>query len=328
MTVVPSLSISTLGTTSIERFLDFYEGQLGMQASPIETLGGTSFEGHWSLPPGSTARAVLLSVGGSPVGRVLGLQFSAPKPLRLTDGSRGPFIGYWNLNFYVDRIVEACADLEARGFRFWSKPTQHAVAGGAGAPVEAIFLGPDDVAINLVQLDDRPGSTIGEIHRETAHLPRSRTGYSQVATSPHATRDIESAARFYRDVLGMWPSIDAILESPAVNAMTGRPSDARTRVIWLRGSHPYGKIALSQPLNYELVDRARNAAAPAIGYLAQGFAVTDLDAALGRAAACGAARLGEPQFLDLPGGLCLRTALLRAPGSGALVQLFEQKDDA
>ena len=323
-----SIAISVLGTASIERFLEFYRGELGMQASPVETLGGESFERHWNLPAGSTARAVLLSVGGSPVGRVLGLQFSAPNPRRLTDGSRGPFIGYWNLNFYVDRIVEACDELEARGFRFWSKPTQHAVAGGAGAPVEAIFLGPDDVAINLVQLDDSPGSAIGEIWRETAQLPRTRTGYSQVATSPHATRDIEASARFYRDVLGMWPAIDAILESPAVNEMTGRPRDARTRVIWLRGSHPYGKVALSQTLNYALVDRAHEAAAPAIGYLAQGFAVADLDAALVKAAACGAVSLGVPQALDLPGGLRLRAALLRAPGSGALVQLFEQKDDA
>ncbi len=321
-----SIAMSVLGTESIERFLEFYEGQLGMQASPIETLGGPFFERHWGLPPGSTARAVLLSVGGSPVGRVLGLQFSAEHPRPLTDGSRGPFIGYWNLNFYVDRIVEACAELEARGFRFWSKPTQHAVAGGAGAPVEAIFLGPDDVAINLVQLDDRPGSAIGEIYRETAHLPRSRTGYSQVATSPHATRDIEASARFYREVLGMWPAIDAILESPAVNEMTGRPPDARTRVIWFRGQHPYGKVALSQTLNYELVDRARDAAAPAIGYLAQSFAVADLDAARRAAAACGAAGVSAPGELSLPGLGRVRAALLRVPGSGALAELIEQKD--
>ncbi len=321
-----SIGIAILGTASLERCLDFYAGQLGMDASAVAALGGAAFERHWGLPAGSTARAALLSVGGSSVGRVLAIEFDSPHARRVSDGTRGPFIGYWNLNFYVDEIEAPCRALAAQGYTFWSKPVRHAVAGGGGAPVEAIFLGPDQVAINLVELDGAPGSPIEAIWRETRELPRSRLGFSQVATSAHATRDVAAAARFHREVLGMWPAVDAVLDSPAANELTGRPREARTRVIWMRGDHPYGKVALSEPLNYTLVDRASDVVAPAIGYLAQSFPVADLELAMDRAAQCGAPVLGEPEDLELPGGLRLRACLLRAPGSGALLQLTQEAD--
>jgi catechol 2,3-dioxygenase-like lactoylglutathione lyase family enzyme len=323
VTAASSLGVAILGTASLDAFVDFYGGQLGMEPSAVVRLEGPAFERHWNLAAGSQARAVLLSVAGSPVGRVLGLEFEAGPVAAISAGIRGPFIGYWNLNFYVDDIEESCRRLAARGFRFWSRPVRHTVGESAGAPIEAIFEGPDGVAINLVQLDAAPGSPIEAIWRETRAIARSPRGFSQVATSAHATSDLDAAARFYREVLGMHAAVDAVLESAAVNELTGRPRDARTRVLWMRGDHPYGKVALSQPLNYTLPDRAAAAAAPATGYLAQGFAVPDLAAALVEAQACGAPLVGAPVELALPGAGAPRCALLRVPGSGALVQLLE-----
>ncbi|NBU26310.1 MAG: hypothetical protein EBS39_11995, partial [Gammaproteobacteria bacterium] len=144
-----ALSVAVVGTESLARFTDFFGGRVGLDATPEVTVGGDAFERHFALPPGSTARAVLMSLGGSPVGRVLGLQFDAPQRRRVSDGRPGPFVGYWNLNFYVDDIRATCAALEADGCAFWSRPVSHAMAGDAGAPVEAIFVGPDGVAINL-----------------------------------------------------------------------------------------------------------------------------------------------------------------------------------
>ena len=316
--------MAIVGTASIDAFVGFYAGELGMDASPVAELGGEAFEHHWGLPPGSRARAVLMSVGGSEVGRVLGLEFAAGERRWIADEARGPFIGYWNLNFYVDGIVDTCARLAARGYRFWSRPISHEVGQGAGAPIEAIFLGPDRVAINLVELGGATGSTVAELRQETAGLPRSRTGFSQVATTAHATRDIEAALAFHRDVLGMRPTIDTVLESPAVNELTGRPREARTHVVWMRGDHPYGKVALSQPLNYTLADRASATRAPAIGYLAQGFAVADLPRALATAAALGATAFAAPGVVQLAANLQVTAALLCSPGSGALVQLVQR----
>lgn len=316
-----ALGMAIVSTASLERFADFYRDELGMDASPEVELGGAGFERHWNLAPGMRARALLMSVGGSSVGRVLGLEFHAPRRDWIADETRGPFIGYWNLNFYVDDIVTACARLAARGHVFWTRPTAHSVGAGAGAPTEAIFLGPDRVAINLVELGGDANSTVDELRREIADLPRSRSGFSQVATTAHATRDLEAARAFHAEVLGMRVTIDTVLESAAVNALTGRPRDARTRVVWMRGAHPYGKVALSQPLNYALVDRASATAAPAIGYLAQGFEVADLPGAVAQSLRLGARLLSDVQELEIAPGLRAAAALLRAPGSGALLQL-------
>ncbi len=204
---------------------------------------------------------------------------------------------------------------------FWTRPLAHSVGAGAGAPTEAIFLGPDRVAINLVELGGDANSTVDELRREIAGLPRSRSGFSQVATTAHATRDLDAALAFHVEVLGMHATIDTVLESAAVNALTGRPRDARTRVVWMRGAHPYGKVALSQPLNYALVDRASTTAAPDIGYLAQGFEVPDLPRAVAHAVRLGATLLSDVQELELAPGMRAAAAMLRAPGSGALLQL-------
>jgi catechol 2,3-dioxygenase-like lactoylglutathione lyase family enzyme len=316
-----ALGMAIVSTASLERFVGFHRDELGMDASPVADLGGAAFERHWNLPPGTRARAVLVSVGGSDVGRVLGLEFLAPRRRFIADETRGPFIGYWNLNFYVDDIVSACERLAARGHVFWTRPLAHSVGAGAGAPTEAIFLGPDRVAINLVELGGDANSTVDELRREIAGLPRSRAGFSAVATTAHATRDLEAALAFHVEVLGMHATIDTVLESAAVNALTGRPRDARTRVVWMRGAHPYGKIALSQPLNYALTDRASGTAAPDIGYLAQGFEVQDLSSAVAQARRLGATPLGEVQDVEIAPGLHAPAVLLRAPGSGALLQL-------
>lgn len=321
MTQTTSLGFAIIGTESLDRFLEFYQGDIGMDSSPVSRLEGQGFERHFDLPAGSRAKAVMMSVGQSSIGRVLGIEFQAADRPHIADASPAPFIGYWNLNFYVDDIGAACATIAQRGYRFWSKPVRHAVPGGAGAPIEAIFMGPDNVAINLVELAGPPDSQTAEIARETASLPRSRTGFSQVATTAHATRDLETAVAFYREVLGMWPVIDAVLENPQVNELTGRPANARTHVMWMRGAHPYGKVALSQALNYTLVDRAATVAAPAIGYLAQSFALSDLTAGLAKAAILGVRPMSVPALLDLAGGAPVTAVMMRAPGSGALLQL-------
>ena len=91
----------------------------------------------------------------------------------------------------------------------------------------------------------------------------------------------------------------------------------------VQGDHEYGKIALAEPLNYELTDLVPDAVAPNIGYIAQSFAVNDLDAKAAECAAVGAELFTEPTEIDLPGrGVC-RAMIVRNPGSGALQELFQ-----
>jgi len=85
----------------------------------------------------------------------------------------------------------------------------------------------------------------------------------------------------------------------------------------------FGKIALSQPINYPCTDLVPSAVAPNIGYLAQVFMVKDLTEV---EAACKTfpCEVYTPRMeLTMPGvGRC-HVLTVRNPGSGALQQLVQ-----
>jgi hypothetical protein len=70
-------------------------------------------------------------------------------------------------------------------------------------------------------------------------------------------------------------------------------------------------------------DRTALAVPPNIGYLAQSFAVPSLDAALAACARVGAPPFSAPVEIGIPGVGPVRAAIVRNPGSGALMHLFE-----
>jgi catechol 2,3-dioxygenase-like lactoylglutathione lyase family enzyme len=197
------------------------------------------------------------------------------------------------------------------------------VSAEAGSPVEVLFDGPDNLAINLVELTGGPNSTIGKLRAAVDTLGKSATGFTQVSTTSHSIIDHPKALAFYEKVLGMTQHIDAILGKPETNHFLNRPRDGQTRATFMAGAHQFGKVALSYPLNYTVPDRTPLAVPPNIGYLAQGFAVPSLAKALEMCALVGAHSFSAPVEIDIPGIGRTSAAIVRNPGSGALMQLFE-----
>ena len=126
-------------------------------------------------------------------------------------------------------------------------------------------------------------------------------GFTEVATSSHRVKDREPAFAFHRDVLGQEIFIDATLGSESTNQLWTLPDEARTRATFMRGAHPFGKVVLSQPLNYRPPDFVPRAVAPNIGYLAMVFPVPDLAAALDTADLDPDGLVNPPTDLNLPG---------------------------
>ena len=267
----------------------------------------------------------MLSHGRRRTGRILLLEFDGSNRQRVRKGGERTMLGLWNLNFYVDDIRATTRALTARGYRFWSEPVGYDISRRVGRPVEVVFDGPDGLAINLVELSGgSPHSVIGRIRRYYERHGRTRTGFSPVTTTSHAVRSHARALAFYREVLGMNVLIDEVLARPETNRFLGRPKNGRTRSTFLQGGHPFGKVALSYPLNYELPDRVALAVAPNIGYLAQGFLVESLAEAT-KACARVDARIVTPAVtVSLPGLGGHRAMLVRNPGSGALMELIEK----
>ena len=149
------------------------------------------------------------------------------------------------------------------------------------------------------------------------------TGCTPICTTAHCLRDMAPAVAFYRDVLGMRVVLDEVLGKPETNHFLGRPLNARAHTVFVAGDHFYGKVALNQPLNYDVAERLQDAHAPNVGYLAQGFAVADLSQTAERLQ-----RAGTPyEWRPVPpmkefGGE--RLIQVRIPGSGGFALLYER----
>ena len=320
------LAVAVLGVERLETSIAFYRDEIGLDAGPVTDWRGPAFEALWTLPAGTSARCCLLGVPGGRVGRVMLLEFvAAPgSTLRREVIQRTPnsqVFGLANLNFYVRDAASAVRDLTARGYVFWSPPTQHSLDEKVGNPIEVIFDGPDGVAINLVELTSRdPATRIGQMRAYVESHGYTPSGYTPVVTTSHVARSIAAARRFYEGVLKMGVLIDDELKAPHVNAFLRLPADGRTHITFMQGNHMFGKVALSEPLNYveRCEDLRQRAHAPNIGYLAQIFEVGDLDRAAAACTALGVESASARSRIDLP-GLGLRDQwMVRNPGSGAL----------
>lgn len=320
-----ALGISICGVEDLGGALEYYRDLVGLDVLEDGTWAGKDFEEHWRLPAGSAARAALVGFGDSPVGRVLLLEFDASHRARVRPNKERAFYGLFNLNFYCYDIPAAVEELKARGYDVWSDPLTYNVSARAGQPTEVLYDGPDGIIINLVQPAGGGGTAVAEMKAYLDSHGVTSRGFTEVATSSHRVKDREPAFAFHRDVMGQEIFIDATLGSESTNQLWTLPDEARTRATFMRGAHPFGKVVLSQPLNYRPPDFVPRAVAPNIGYLAMVFPVPHLAAALEAADLGADGVINSPTELAIPGVGKRTVAVIRAPGSGARYELMEDE---
>jgi catechol 2,3-dioxygenase-like lactoylglutathione lyase family enzyme len=318
------LAAAVIGTADPGAALGFYRGEIGLEVLAEADLAGTEAERFWRGSRGRPVHATLLGAGPDPVGRLMLVELEeAPEaPLRRPGEHTG--YGLLNLNFYSRDIRADTARFRSLGYRFWSEPVRHSFSPGVGAPIEVILDGPDAVPINLVELaTGDPATRIGQMRAWVEDYGRTPRGFTPVVTTAHNVRGLEASLPFHRRVLGQGELIDEVLESDEANGFLGLEPGSRTHVVFMQGGHMFGKIVLSEPLNYGCPDLAARADGAAVGYFAQQFLTPDLGLAAAEAAALGANRLAGPVELELPGwGRCLAAAFAH-PGSGARQELLQ-----
>ena len=322
------LRAAVIGCRDIDKSRAFYEDRIGLSVLAEEELSSPEFRRFWNLNGATSARAVLLGQGEEAVGQVLLLDFHLPegsaRPVEVRDRSVVRAYGVFNLNFYTADIHSVFKGLKKDGFVLWSDPVQHFFGADVGDPIEGIFEGPDRVPINLVELATRdPATRVGQMRAYVEERGYTPAGFTPIVTTSHGVDSCERAMAWYGQVLNMGPLIDEVLGTPESNRLLNLPQDAKTRVVFMQGAHMFGKVVLSQPLNYEcasLIDRAKP---PNIGYLAQAFAVEDLEDTRRNCANLKVEVVSGPQEIAWPGAGAVPAMLVRAPGSGALQVLLE-----
>lgn len=318
------VSIVILGVDNLESSLHFYRDLIGLSASLAVVWSGREFEELWHLPNGATARAVFLYSGPDPVGRILLLEFdSVPrKALRAKKPPRA--YGLFNLNFYTSDILSDTERFRGLGYEFWSDPVAHKFTPDVGEPIEVVFEGPDGVVINLVELATADTNTqIGKMRAFVESFGRTSTGFTPVVTTASCMKSISEARVFYETVLGMSVQIDQVLDSENYRKFQRVPAGGRTHVTFMKGNHMFGKIAMSEPLNYDVPDLTPDAVAPNIGYLAQAFLVPDMTVSEEACRALEVEVYSPRMDIEIPGLGLVHTMIVRNPGSGALQQFLQ-----
>ena len=316
-------SMVVIGVDGLTDSVQFYQDVMGLDVLWQDSLKGPGFTDFWKLDAGMEADAALLGLDAEEFGRILLVDCKADNKVMIRPSDTKSILGLYNLNFHVDDCFAVVDVLRKQGIEFWSEPVKPDLDEEQGGTIEALFDGPAGVAINLVQLiGGRPDNSIGQLREQLSNHAQSRTGFTPVATSTLAPKDGDPAVAFFKDTLGMFPAIDQVLGNPATNAMLGRPEDAQNRIVFLAPGHVFGKILLSQPVNYEVNDAVGRSHLPNIGYLAQSYVVDDLNDVCAQAKALGGEIKTEPMNIDVPGLGKRQCALITCPGSGVLIQLI------
>jgi len=315
------LSFALIGARSIDASVAFYRDVIGFDVlarGPAQP----QFVALLGLPAGTAVDTCLMGACGLGIGQIVLYAPDLPgrEPAR-RPGDRTTR-GLWNINFYVDDIVAVSKTLSSH-YEFWSEPRRYLVSPESGEAIEVVFEAPDGVAVNLVQPLGDASTFIGRVRIAAAQFGRTRSGFTPIATTAHCVSSLAAARRFYAGMLGVSTVLDAELGRPETNEFLARPPGARAHTVFLAGNHFFGKLSLNEPLNFDVPDRVITRG-DSIGYVAQGFRTADLAGATHAALAADGARVAEG-LMALPGFDAAKAVLLRAPGSGALACLVEER---
>lgn len=313
-----------IGSRDLDTSTGFYKDVVGFDVIGTEVAEGEAFERHWRLPAGAQAKVAMLESNGLPVGRIQLMEFDAPSRSDIWTVHGFLAFGLCNVNFYTPDIQKASRYLEDNGCKRWSEPKHYELQSDVGAPTEVVLSGYDTVPINLVELSTGdPGTTIGDMRAYMNSVGHNAKGFSPVVTTAHIVRDLDTATSFYERVLGMGVMFDDELNTEDTNEFLGLPKDARTKIRFLQGNHMFGKVALSEPVNYECIDLTNNALPPHVGYFAQQFIVKDLAKALSASKALDCEIYSEAMEISVLGLGRAQSFIVRNPASGGLQEIVQ-----
>ena len=319
-----SVSVVVIGVENLESSLEFYEGTLGLDVTQRMTWEGSDFERYWQLPTGAKARCAFLAYGADPVGQIQLMEFNAKNRKQIRQAGIKRATGLFNLNIYTSDVKRDYGQLEAKGYEFWSEPNHINFGPVVGEAMEFAFEGPDGVVINLVELlTEDPETMTGHLYHFVLGYGRTGTGFTPVATTAHTVSDTDKALEFYYGPLNMKLFAESLIEGEVANRSVDLPPECKTRSVLVMGDHEYGKVALAEPMNYDVPSLVADALPPNIGYLAQSFEVADLAATAEACKAVGADLFSGITEIELPGRGRCAAMIVRNPGSGALQELFQ-----
>jgi len=233
--------INQVGITirDVEGNLALYRDTLGLKIECDFEASGPAWERVTGIH-GVKFRRITLKKEGIDTGKITLHNFFTPQS-RPFPVDRKPYdIGLYDFGFEATNIDKSYKLVIERGFNFDST-VQPVIIGGNTVAREASIQAPDGVHVMLAQILYKPSET-----QEEGHIISSEMDHVVLVV-----RDYERSLRFYRDILGLKPIIETVLEGEPTDLIT-RVSQARLKVCLLRKEKVNaGKVEIIQYLSHK-----------------------------------------------------------------------------
>jgi len=276
--------INQVGITirDIEENLALYRDTLGLKIECDFEASGPAWEKVTGIH-GIKFRRIILKKEGMDTGKITLLNFFTPQS-RPFPFDRKPYdIGLYDFGFEASDIDKSYKLVIERGFSFDST-VQPVIIDGNTVAREASIQAPDGVHVMLAQILYKPSET-----QKEGHIISSEMDHVVIVV-----RDYERSLRFYRDILGLKPIIENVLEGEPTDLVT-RVSQARLKVCLLaKEKVNAGKVEIIQYLSHKGKPLPKDTTLSDCGLRFISFRVDDMDKAYNLLKGEGIVFISEP----------------------------------
>ncbi|MDI9505077.1 MAG: hypothetical protein GX246_04845 [Clostridiales bacterium] len=274
-------------------------GEGTLEASVVHTLYGLDCDARYVMLKNEVQTTLLQLI-----------EFSERPQKTSRQGYRTWDYGYYDIAFRCADIQKVYADLSAQGYEFPCPPYQYVTTWSGTEVFEAVMYGPNDMPLALIN--------------KTANTPEFEGMFRNFPDVVLVVDNMDTADRFYVDVLGMSKVFDMEMEKGLVDPIVGTVgTDIVTRIGMYMGG---GATPIIEILDYSeegVSMTEEGASVPGnAGIFATCFMVENVDAILESAAEQGFAASSETLEMELAPYGVIRTALVSGP-NGSLVEIFE-----
>lgn len=259
--------INQMGITikDVEENLALYQDTLGLKIESDFEASGPAWEKATGIR-GVKFRRITLKKEGIDTGKIILLNFLSPKS-RTFPVDRKPYdIGIYDFGFEVSDVDKSYELVMERGYKFDST-VQPVIVEGNTVGREASIQAPDGVHVMLAQILYKPSET-----QKEGHIISSEMDHVVIVV-----RDYERSLGFYRDILGLNPIIETVLEGEPTDLVT-KVSQARLKVCLLgKEKVNAGKVEIIQYISHNGKSLPKDTSLSDCGLRFISFKVDDLE---------------------------------------------------
>lgn len=212
MTGINRISISVM---NMDRSLGFYRDILGLDVVSDMECGAETAQALWGMKKGGGARAVFLQNKTQPTIIEL-VEFENRGTRYMRDADRPFDPGLYSIALRVKDLEREYGALKEKHYRFLSPPCRYTADWVHVDIGEAVVIGPDREAVPLIQRLTNPVPIAGR--------------FGDFTDSAQIVDDMDQAARFYQDMIGLQKLFDKELPAGMVNEILGVPPGTGVRM--------------------------------------------------------------------------------------------------